>query len=226
MANWQPVSNADADADVASLRAESLTLSRGPRRLFEGLSFVVKRGEVLLLRGPNGSGKTSLLRLLAGFTSPDGGCIFWNDQPLKPLASLSRSLMFYVAHANAVKDDLSALENLQEALRLDGVAQDAIASEAVMQTLDEVGLLSRQHLPAKKLSQGQKRRIGLARMALVPKPCWLLDEPTNALDTEGVALFTNIVNRHLARGGMACIASHLSMQFAQKTHEITLEALA
>ena len=206
--------------------AEGLSLSRGPRRLFANLSFSVAGGEVLILRGANGSGKTSLLRVLAGFTQPDAGSLFCNRLNLKPLDSVSRNLMLYVAHANAIKDDLSALENLQEALRLDGLPSAAIATEALLPTLDEVGLLERRHLPARKLSQGQKRRIGLARLALAHKAFWLLDEPTNALDAEGVGLFTGIVNRHLARGGMACIASHLPMRFVGTSREITLDMSA
>ena len=211
---------------VHDFHADGLTLTRGPRRLFTDLSFSVSGGEVLILRGPNGSGKTSLLRVMAGFTQLDAGSLICNRQNLKPLDSVSRNLMLYVAHANAIKDDLSALENLQQALRLDGLPSAAIATEVLLPTLDEVGLLERRHLPVRKLSQGQKRRIGLARLALAHKAFWLLDEPTNALDTEGVSLFTGIVNRHLARGGMACIASHLPMRFVGTSREITLEMSA
>ena len=218
--------NSPRSSDLAmahDFRAENLSLNRGSRRLFADLSFSVSGGEVLILRGANGIGKTSLLRVLVGLTAPDTGSMFWNRQHLKPLDSVARSLMLYVAHANAIKDDLTAFENLQEALRLDGLPSAAITTEALLPILDEFGLLKSRHLPARKLSQGQKRRIGLARLAFARKIFWLLDEPTNALDSEGVSLFTGIVNRHLARGGIACIASHLPMQFVGKSREITLE---
>ena len=206
--------------------ASGLALTRGTRCLFDHLSFTLNGGEVLILRGANGSGKTSLLRVLAGFTTADSGALQWNGDALKPLGSLARCIMFYVGHANAIKDDLSALENLREALHLDGVDIKSMADAVILRTLDQVGLLARRDLPARKLSQGQKRRIGLARLALIDKPCWLLDEPTNALDAEGVGLFTEIVNGHLANGGMACIASHLPMPFTGNVREITLRVSA
>ncbi len=201
-------------------------LTRGPRCLFKDLSFQLKRGEALILRGANGSGKTSLLRVLAGLTTPDAGALFWNQQSLKPLVLNLRRLMFYAAHAHAIKDELSAFENLQDALRLDGLATASMSDAVLQHALDEVGLFTRHHLLALKLSQGQKRRIGLARLGLVDKPLWLLDEPTNALDADGVALFAGMVNRHLARGGMACIASHLPMSFQGVSSELTLQVLA
>lgn len=214
------------DLGADEFRAEGLSLSRGPRCLFKDLSFQLRRGEALILRGANGSGKTSLLRVLAGFTTPDAGALFWNQQCLKPLAITSRRLLFYVAHANAIKDELSALENLQDALRIDGVASAALSPATILDALDRVGLFSQRHLLARKLSQGQKRRIGLARLMLVDKPFWLLDEPTNALDAEGVELFAGIVNRHLASGGMACIASHLPMPLQGTSSELKLRVSA
>jgi len=180
------------DLGADEFRADGLSLSRGPRCLFKDLSFQLRRGEALILRGANGSGKTSLLRVLAGFTTPDAG----------------------------------ALENLQDALRIDGVASAALSPATILHALDRVGLLSQRHLLARNLSQGQKRRIGLARLMLVDKPFWLLDEPTNALDAEGVELFAGIVNRHLAGGGMACIASHLPMPLQGTSSELKLRASA
>jgi heme exporter protein A len=202
-----------------TLLATGLTLSRGPRRLFADLSFTLMAGQALVLRGANGSGKTTLLRVLAGLTVADGGDVRWNGERWTALCASQRAATLYLGHTNALKDELTAAENLAESLAFDGVA---IAHGLQCQSLDEMGLAERHHLPARRLSQGQKRRVGLARLALSRKPLWLLDEPTNALDSEGVALFSNVVAGHLQHGGMACIASHLPLAFDAPVHELVL----
>ena len=118
-----------------------------------------------------------------------------------------------------LKDELTTAENLADGLGFDGV--DA-SVDSQHQALARVGLITRRDLQARRLSQGQKRRIGLARLLLAQKSVWLLDEPTNALDAAGVALFTEIVDEHLARGGMACIATHLTMQIHAPVRELNL----
>lgn len=203
---------------VAALAAQHLTLSRGSRTLFSQLDFSIARGEALILRGPNGSGKTSLLRVLAGLSQADAGTLTWQHKGWEP-----RQQAVYLGHANALKDDFTTAENLADALRMDGI--DA-SEQAQYAALDRVGLLSRRNLIARRLSQGQKRRIGLARLLLAAKSVWLLDEPTNALDSDGVELFNNIVNQHLQRGGLACIATHLAMPLATPTRELTLTGSA
>jgi len=206
-----------------TLSATCLTLSRGPRRLFANLSFTLASGQALVLRGANGSGKTTLLRVLAGLTVADGGQLHWNGEHWTALCASQRAASLYLGHANALKDELTAAENLAESLAFDGVA---IAGSLQRQSLDSMGLAQRQHLPARRLSQGQKRRVGLARLALARKPLWLLDEPTNALDAEGVALFSRVVAEHLQQGGMACIASHLPLAIAAPVHELVLGEIA
>ncbi len=202
-----------------SLQAKNLTLTRGGRLLFANLDFSIARGEALVLRGANGSGKTSLLRVLAGLTMADDGVISWDDAPWKSASSVRRANVLYLGHANALKDELTAAENLADGLGFDGMT---ISAENQHRALERVGLMARRDLPARRLSQGQKRRIGLARLLLTQKPLWLLDEPTNALDADGVALFTDIVDEHLARGGMACIATHLTMQIHAPVRELNL----
>jgi heme exporter protein A len=202
-----------------SLRAKNLTLTRGGRPLFANLDFAISRGEALVLRGANGSGKTSLLRVLAGLTIADGGVISWGDEVWKSASPAQRANVLYLGHANALKDELTAAENLADGLGFDGVT---ISVENQHRALERVGLITRRDLQARRLSQGQKRRIGLARLLLAQKSVWLLDEPTNALDAEGVALFTKIVDEHLARGGMACIATHLTMQIHAPVRELNL----
>jgi len=202
-----------------TLSVTGLTLSRGPRQLFANLSFTLMAGQALVLRGANGSGKTTLLRVLAGLTAADGGELRWNGEHWKALCAGQRAASLYLGHANALKDELTAAENLAESLAFDGVA---VPDSVQRQSLDGMGLANRHHLPARRLSQGQKRRVGLARLALARKPLWLLDEPTNALDSEGVALFSRVVAEHLHQGGMACIASHLPLDIAAPVHELVL----
>jgi heme exporter protein A len=202
-----------------SLRAKNLTLTRGGRPLFANLDFEISRGEALVLRGANGSGKTSLLRVLAGLTIADDGVISWGDEIWKSASPAQRANVLYLGHANALKDELTTAENLADGLGFDGVN---VSVDGQHHALERVGLMSRRDLQARRLSQGQKRRIGLARLLLAQKSVWLLDEPTNALDAEGVALFTEIVDEHLARGGMACIATHLTMQIHAPVRELSL----
>jgi heme exporter protein A len=202
-----------------SLRAKNLTLTRGGRPLFTDLDFSIARGEALVLRGANGSGKTSLLRVLAGLTIADGGVISSGDAIWKATSPAQRANVLYLGHANALKDELTTAENLADGLGFDGVN---VSIDSQHHALERVGLATRRDLQARRLSQGQKRRIGLARLLLAQKPVWLLDEPTNALDAEGVALFTEIVDEHLARGGMACIATHLTMQIHAPVRELNL----
>lgn len=210
---------APAVASAHRLSVAGLSLSRGSRQLFAGLSWQLNAGEALILRGANGSGKTSLLRVLSGLTAADAGEIRWCDVRWTALSADQRTHTLYLGHINAIKDELSTAENLAEALAFDGMDIDAsVQGEA----LRRAGLADRHDLPARRLSQGQKRRIGLARLALTSKPLWLLDEPTNALDAEGVATFAALVGEHLKRGGLACIATHLPLDLGGIARELTL----
>jgi heme exporter protein A len=191
--------------------------------LFADLSFTLAPGQALVLRGANGSGKTTLLRVLAGLTLPDSGHLRWNEERWSPLCASQRAASLYLGHANALKDELTAAENLAESLAFDGTA---ISDSLQRRSLDDMGLANRHQLPARRLSQGQKRRVGLARLALAQKPLWLLDEPTNALDADGVALFSAVVTEHLRHGGMACIASHLPLAIAAPVHELVMSEVA
>ena len=176
-----------------SLEGRGLRCSRGPVTLFRDVSFRVDAGEWVAVRGPNGSGKTTLLRCVAGFTRLDAGEVRREGQ------------MAYAGHLAGIKDDLTAEENLRGAAALAGARA---APDALHSALEDVGLLKRRHLPARRLSAGQRRRIGLARLMLDPAPVWILDEPLTALDDEGQALFSRTLSRHLDRGGLALVATH------------------
>lgn len=210
---------APAMASAHRLSVAGLSLSRGPRQLFADLSWQLNAGEALILRGANGSGKTSLLRVLSGLTAADAGEVSWNNLRWPPLSPDQRANTLYLGHINAIKDELSAAENLAEAIAFDGTDINPIVQR---EALRRVGLADRHDLPARRLSQGQKRRVGLARLVLTSKLLWLLDEPTNALDVEGVATFAALVGEHLKRGGLACIATHLPLELGGAARELTL----
>jgi heme exporter protein A len=194
------------------------------REQFSGVSFAVSSGEALILRGPNGVGKTSLLRILAGLVMPDRGEVLIGDTigdtPVQGLSSLRRDHVLSVGVTQQLKDEFTALENLRSALALDGVTA---SDEMLFRALNIVGLLDRRNVLTRRLSQGQRRRIALARMICCPKAIWLLDEPTNALDADGVHLFESIVDAHLARGGLAVIATHLRFTLIGNIRELTME---
>ena len=215
-------------AAADTLTASDLRLERGARTILNSLSFNIASGQVLILRGANGSGKTSLLRILAGLTLPDAGTVLWNGERMKALSAKWRDAALYLGHTNALKDDFSVQENLVDALSVDGMDATPVAQLAAM---DKVGLMERRHVLARRLSQGQKRRVGLARLSLAcahapRKSLWLLDEPTNALDEDGVALFNHLISDHLGHGGMACIATHLALNLGSSARDLNLDSLA
>jgi heme exporter protein A len=188
----------------ARLEARGLGCSRGPATLFRDLSFDLAPGEWLAVRGPNGSGKTTLLRCVAGLTRADHGEVLWDGEPARA-AERFRASLVYAGHLPGIKDDLSAEENVHCALALRGVAAPRAA---VREALADVGLEKRRRLPARRLSAGQRRRIGLARLILDPAAFWALDEPLTALDDDGRRLFERLLGRHLAAGGLALLATH------------------
>jgi heme exporter protein A len=188
-----------------ALEVRDIACRRGPALLFSKLDFDVFPGEMLCVRGPNGCGKTTLLRCVTGLTRPDSGRVAWLGQPVSEDPARFRGDIAYGGHLAALKDDLTTEENLEFALRLRDVAVDR---DAIARALAAVGLEKRRRLPARRLSAGQRRRIGLARLALDPALLWILDEPLTALDDAGQAQFVELLDRHLARGGLALVATH------------------
>ena len=187
------------------LEAQNLAARRGFAKLFSGLSFRVDAGEALVVTGANGTGKTTLLRMLAGLSAPAAGEIRWNGAPAGPFDPALRSALAFAGHLPSLKDELTAEENLVSLVALAGLQ---VPSEAIRDALDGVALTRQRTLPARVLSQGQRRRIGLARLSLLPRPLWLLDEPVTALDAAGTELLARIVAGHLAKGGLAVAATH------------------
>ncbi|HSW06070.1 cytochrome c biogenesis heme-transporting ATPase CcmA [Aquabacterium sp.] len=191
------------------LAARALACRRGRRLLFTGLDLQLGAGSVTWLRGTNGSGKTSLLRILAGLSQPAEGQVLWQGQPLNAAA---RGHIAYIGHANALKDDLTLGEAVAFLGTLGGVAD---AAERTPQALERLGLASRRNAPVRTLSQGQRRRGALARLALDDVPrCWILDEPYDALDRASVATLSGLIEAHAACGGAVLLTSHQAVELA------------
>jgi heme exporter protein A len=189
----------------SSLRANALTCVRGERTLFTGLDLEVSAGEWLHVRGENGIGKTSLLRLLSGLTKPAAGEIFWNEQLISADPSEYHRNLLFLGHRDSLKEDLTALENLSIATALDGIA---VTEDEILLALHRFGLRGREDLPVNCLSAGQKRRVLLARLLLRQAKLWILDEPFNALDVRAVEMLSELILEHIASGGMAIMTSH------------------
>jgi heme exporter protein A len=187
------------------LEAENLECVRGERRLFAGLGFRLEAGELLYLQGRNGSGKTSLLRMLIGLLPPEAGDIRWKGESIKALGDDFRTDLCYLGHLNAIKEELTPLENLLAAARL---ADEELSEDDALDALEQVGLAGREDLACKYLSQGQKRRVALARLVKEKRPLWVLDEPFVALDTAAVDWLAGIISAHLQRGGLAIMTTH------------------
>jgi heme exporter protein A len=211
------------------LRADGLALTRGERRLFAGLSFELGACELLLLLGPNGSGKSSLLRALLGLAPLAAGTLATGTGPVKPRRLCDAAL--YQGHAGAAKGELTAVENLALSAALDGTVVAGAGEAALRDALDEVGLARQRHIETRRLSQGQRQRLSLARFALAlrapVRPLWLMDEPSAALDRDGAALLVRMLDAHLARGGAAIVATHLPVASAAgRVRELRLDAFA
>jgi heme exporter protein A len=184
----------------------ALSGSRGERQLFSDVSVTVKPGTLLAVVGENGSGKTSFLRMLCGLLSPDGGTILWQGKDIRQLKELYSAQLTYVGHLNGIKDELTPVENLTVSACLAG---DESAGGAVPKALEAVGLARPVHrLPTRVLSQGQKRRVALARLWLSNRPLWLLDEPFASLDVTATNYLTQRLHAHLNHGGMVVVATH------------------
>lgn len=190
---------------LPTLQAVDLGCRRGNRILFKGVCLEVRTGRATWLRGRNGRGKTSLLRLAAGFAVPESGQVLWDGTPVRRSETFHSALL-YVGHANALKDDLSVTESLQFLARMHQRDSDTAALHAA---LEQVGMASRRDAMVRTLSQGQRRRAALARLALEHNPSiWILDEPYDALDADGVECINALLHAHLARGGSTLLTSH------------------
>ena len=187
------------------LSATDLSCHRGGRPLFRGVGFTLRPGRWIHVRGANGAGKTSLLRILAGLSPADEGEVQWNGVPVGRDRARYHADLLYLGHHAAVKDELTPLENLRAANQLDGHTLD---DEQALRALIRFGLKGREDVPVRFLSAGQRRRALLARTMTRPAKLWILDEPLTALDVSAIEGFASLVGEHLSRGGLAVVTSH------------------
>ena len=203
------------------LEASQIECVRGNRRLFRDLSFRLEAHQALRVRGENGSGKTSLLRIVAGLSPAESGRVSWNDGNIRALGEDYLREFLFLGHSNGLKDDLTPVENLRYALALAGVGAD---EPALRGALSKQGLASIADLPVKLLSQGQKRRVALARLSFsAQKPLWILDEPFIALDAASVDRLASTITEQVQRGGMVMFTTHQEVELpgtAMRTLEL------
>ena len=193
---------------TARFSGTELVCLRGERLLFAGLDFTLASGELLLLLGANGSGKSSLLRLMAGLLPPLSGRLAWDDQPVARDREAHRARLGFLGHLDAIKPSLTVREHLAWHAAL---GETAPAPAALDDALARLGIAHLAELPGRQLSAGQRRRVALARLPLRPAQLWLLDEPTVGLDEDGVGRFRSMIERHCRAGGMAVIATHIAL---------------
>lgn len=198
------------------LQARNVGCTRGDAELFTGLNFSLATGEALRVAGGNGSGKSSLLRILCGLAQPAAGEVCWNGREIRRMREQYCGQLLYMGHASGVKDELLAWENLALSARLAGQRLDC---DAACELLAMLGLERSAELPARALSQGQRKRVALARLWLRPaRPVWILDEPFTALDADAVAQLCARIDEHLGSGGMLIYTTHQEMPLQARSH--------
>ncbi|PZN77692.1 MAG: heme ABC transporter ATP-binding protein CcmA [Candidatus Methylumidiphilus alinenensis] len=182
---------------------------RGDNLLFSGLDFKLYEGQLMQVEGANGSGKTSLLRILAGLSLASEGQVLWDGKDIHKQRSFYFSKVAYLGHTLGIKSDLSPLENLKITLALASFPFD---ETAVYRALEQTGLSGKEDVPARSLSAGQKQRVALARLLACPTKLWIMDEPFTALDASGVSLVRDLLETHLRRGGLVVLTSHQAVE--------------
>ncbi|WP_163558042.1 cytochrome c biogenesis heme-transporting ATPase CcmA [Halomonas sp. NO4] len=203
------------------LQARNLACERDDRWLFHGLDLDIRAGEIVRVEGPNGSGKTTLLKILSGQLADYEGELFWGDQPMRRAREAFLSSLLYLGHAPGVKAALTPLENLAWYQALAGQSRDESSRLAA---LEAVGLAGFEDIPAGQLSAGQQRRVALARLSLIPRPLWVLDEPFTAIDRDGVSALEQRLVAHARRGGCVLVTTHHELTPCDELRRIRLGA--
>lgn len=204
----------------AGLELRQVECVRGRRSLFRGLDLAVGPGRLLRLQGANGAGKTSLLRMICGLLAPAHGEVLWRGQRVAALREEFGRQLVYLGHAAALKDDLTAQENL---LTSSVLAGQAVTPAQARNALSAAGLRGRERAPTRVLSQGQRKRVALARLMLSSAcPLWVLDEPFNALDSTATAWLLGLIAEQVARGGIVVLTSHQGVEFSASVPQVAL----
>ncbi|MBA3356972.1 MAG: cytochrome c biogenesis heme-transporting ATPase CcmA [Pyrinomonadaceae bacterium] len=198
------------------LEVTDLGCVRGDRRLFSDVNFTLSSGSYLQVQGPNGSGKTSLLRLICGLLTPSEGDVRWQGANIHSLGEDYFTSLSYIGHRNGLKEELSPDENLRFTSGLAGIA---VSRAEAKRTLAIMGLAGREHLPARLLSEGQRRRTALARLMTCETSLWVLDEVLTSLDSSAVRFVTSLLEEHLNKGGIAVVATHHELDLSANSYQ-------
>jgi heme exporter protein A len=202
------------------LAADRIHVWRGDRHVLQGVSLTLSAGRLVHVRGPNGTGKTTLLRVICGLLRPEQGSVTWGGRPIGEVRTEFQQAFAYASHEPALKGDLTALENLRFAVGL----KRRVGEAELLQSLEATGVGACRDLPARVLSAGQRRRVAMARVLAVQAPLWLLDEPFTNLDTAGSELVAGMLARHAAAGGMALVVAHHELELAATVERLELAA--
>lgn len=198
------------------LQVCNLECVRGDRRLFSNLNFALPAGSIMQVSGPNGSGKTSLLRITCRLLAPSSGEILWEGANINSLGDEYSTFLTYLGHRAALKDELTALENLQISTGLSSGRGNGKDGQGA---LEQLGLGGREHIPVRLLSEGQKRRVALAHLILCDTKLWLLDEVLTSLDKTAVELVLGFIEEHLNRGGIAIVSTHQNLNLSASSFQ-------
>jgi heme exporter protein A len=193
---------------------------RGDRHVLQGVSLQLAAGELIHVRGPNGTGKTTLLRVASGLLRPEQGRVQWGGRPIAEVRAEFHAALAYASHEPALKSDLTSLENLRFSVGL----KLPVADTQLRAALERAGVAGCAELPARVLSAGQRRRVAMARVIAMRASLWLLDEPFTNLDAVGVQLLTQILDEHLLAGGSALVVAHQALAVRGATRPLELAA--
>jgi heme exporter protein A len=206
------------DSPPPGLAIDKVHVWRGDRRVLRGVSLTLGPGELLQVAGPNGTGKTTLLRVACGLLRPEQGRVSWCGQPIAEIRPQYQSTLVYAAHEPALKGDLTPLENLRY---LVGLKRSAPTTE-LEAALERTGVAACAQLPVRVLSAGQRRRVALARVLAMRSPLWMLDEPFTNLDAAGSALVTDLLREHVSAAGMALVVAHHDIALPERLRRLEL----
>ena len=210
----------DQERAKPRLTGHGLSCRRGDAALFSNVDFELHAGEMLFVRGRNGCGKTTLLRAICGLTEPAQGQLCWDGRNIRELEEEYRAHLLFLGHRDGVKEELTPMENLEVQ---DGLRGEGGGEEARLDALERMGLAGREDIPVRHLSQGQRRRVALARLLLSPAELWVLDEPLTALDVRAVEMLLGLFRKHLDAGGLVVATSHQPLDGMRDARTLALD---